>query len=88
MQISIVCVGKIKEAFYRDAIAEYSKRLSRYCKLNIIELADGYMAKNYPSKPYWLYLQNDDNKDSLIVTMFDINNIETLMTKYGNGTIR
>jgi len=40
MQISIICVGKIKEAFYRDAIAEYSKRLSRYCKLNIIEVAD------------------------------------------------
>lgn len=40
MQISIICVGKIKETFYRDAISEYSKRLSRYCKLNIIEVAD------------------------------------------------
>ena len=40
MKISIVCVGKVKEAFYRDAIAEYSKRLSRYCKLEIIEVAD------------------------------------------------
>lgn len=40
MKISIVCVGKIKEKFYRDAIAEYSKRLSKYCKLNIIEVED------------------------------------------------
>ncbi|MBO5069611.1 MAG: 23S rRNA (pseudouridine(1915)-N(3))-methyltransferase RlmH [Roseburia sp.] len=40
MKISIVCVGKIKEKFYRDAIAEYEKRLSRYCKLEIIEVAD------------------------------------------------
>lgn len=40
MRIDIVCVGKIKEKFYRDALAEYSKRLSRYCKLNIIEVED------------------------------------------------
>lgn len=40
MKISIVCVGKIKEKFFRMAIDEYSKRLSRYCKLEIIEVAD------------------------------------------------
>ena len=40
IKISIVCVGKIKEKFFRDAIDEYSKRLSRYTKLNIIEVAD------------------------------------------------
>ncbi len=40
MKITLVTVGKIKEKFYQDAIAEYSKRLSRYCKLNIIEVPD------------------------------------------------
>lgn len=40
MRITVVCVGKIKEKFYRDAIDEYSKRLSRYCKLSIIEVPD------------------------------------------------
>lgn len=40
MKITIVCVGKIKEKFYRDAIDEYAKRLSKYCKLEIIEVAD------------------------------------------------
>lgn len=40
MNINIICVGKIKEAFYRDAVAEYIKRLSRYVKTNIIEVAD------------------------------------------------
>lgn len=40
MNIKIVCVGKIKEKFYRDAVAEYEKRLSRYCKLQIVEVAD------------------------------------------------
>lgn len=38
--IKILCVGKIKEKFYRDAIGEYEKRLSRYCRLSIIEVAD------------------------------------------------
>ena len=40
MKISILTVGKIKEKYLRDAIAEYSKRLSRYCRLEIIEAAD------------------------------------------------
>lgn len=40
MRITILCVGKIKEKFYRDAIAEYEKRLSKYCKFEIIEVAD------------------------------------------------
>ena len=40
MRVTIVCVGKLKEKYWKDAIAEYSKRLSRYMKLEIIELAD------------------------------------------------
>lgn len=40
MKITILCVGKIKEKFYRDAVVEYQKRLSRYCKLEIIEVVD------------------------------------------------
>ena len=40
LNINIVCIGKIKENYLKDAIAEYSKRLSRFCNLNIIELQD------------------------------------------------
>ena len=40
MKIDILCVGKVKEAFYRQAIDEYSKRLSRYANLNIIQVND------------------------------------------------
>ena len=40
LKINILCVGKIKEQYLKDAINEYSKRLSKYCDLNIIELAD------------------------------------------------
>lgn len=40
MKITICCVGKVKKKFYVQAIEEYSKRLSRYCKLEIIEVQD------------------------------------------------
>ena len=40
LSINIICIGKIKEKFFKDSIDEYSKRLSKYCKLNILELPD------------------------------------------------
>lgn len=40
MKITLITVGKIKEKYLKDAIDEYSKRLSKYCKLEIIEVAD------------------------------------------------
>lgn len=46
LQINIICIGKIKESYLRDALNEYSKRLSKYCNLNIIELQD----KKIPDK--------------------------------------
>lgn len=40
MKIKIVTVGKLKEKYLKDGIAEYTKRLSRFCKLEILELVD------------------------------------------------
>jgi 23S rRNA (pseudouridine1915-N3)-methyltransferase len=40
MKINIVAVGKIKESYYRDAIAEYQKRLGRYIDISIVETAE------------------------------------------------
>ena len=40
MKITVITVGKIKEKYLKDAIAEYTKRLSKYCKLEIAEVAD------------------------------------------------
>lgn len=40
MKITVIVVGKVKEKFYREAVAEYEKRLGRYCKLEIIQVED------------------------------------------------
>lgn len=50
VHINIICVGKIKEKYLKDAIDEYSKRLSKYCKLNIIELQDEQIPNNLNDK--------------------------------------
>ena len=46
LNFNIICIGKIKEDYLKLAIDEYSKRLSKYCNLNIIELTD----EKLPSK--------------------------------------
>lgn len=40
MKITIIAVGKVKEKYYRDAVAEYGKRLAKYCRFEIIEVED------------------------------------------------
>lgn len=40
MKITIIAVGKVKEKYYRDAVAEYAKRLAKYCRFEIIEVED------------------------------------------------
>ena len=40
MKVTLICAGKVKEKFYRDAIKEYEKRLGTYIKLNTIEISD------------------------------------------------
>ena len=40
MKITILCVGKVKEKYFRDALEEYAKRLSRYCTFEVLEVAD------------------------------------------------
>ena len=46
LHINIVCIGKIKETYLKDAIIEYSKRLSKYCMLSIIEVNDEPIPNN------------------------------------------
>ncbi|MBR6282143.1 MAG: 23S rRNA (pseudouridine(1915)-N(3))-methyltransferase RlmH [Lachnospiraceae bacterium] len=46
MKITVICVGNIKESYFRDAISEYSKRLSKYTTLEIVEVADEKTSEN------------------------------------------
>ncbi len=50
MKVNIVCVGKIKEKFFTEAIAEYKKRLSRFCVFNIIEVDEASKIDNLEKK--------------------------------------
>ncbi len=46
MNIQIICIGKLKEKYWTDAIKEYSKRLSRFCTLEITELKESLLPAN------------------------------------------
>ena len=59
--IKIICIGKIKEKFFKDAIDEYMKRLSKYHKIEIIELIDSNIKQEKD-----LILKKIDTKDYII----------------------
>ena len=46
LSVHLICVGKLKEKFYLEACAEYQKRLSAYCKLNLVELPEVKLPQN------------------------------------------
>lgn len=50
IHINLICIGKIKENYLKEAIAEYSKRLSKYCKLTITEIIDEQIPNNINAK--------------------------------------
>ncbi len=101
--INILCVGKIKETFFKDAIEEYSKRLSKYCNLNIIEVNDSKVpdklndniAKNIKDEEA-LRMLNQLKKDTYLICL-DLNGKEyssiefsdkiSKLTAYGESNI-
>ena len=62
LHINIVCIGKLKESYFRDAITEYSKRLSKYCNLTITELNDEKIPNN-PNESDNLIVKNKEGKN-------------------------
>ena len=62
LHINIICVGKIKEKYLRDAIDEYFKRLSKYCQLKIIELPDEKIPNN-PSEKEVLAIKEKEGQN-------------------------
>ena len=74
--INIICIGKLKETFFKDAVSEYSKRLSRYCKLEITELPDEKIPNNVSDKTIeeikekeCLNILSHIKKDSYIISL-------------------
>jgi 23S rRNA (pseudouridine1915-N3)-methyltransferase len=61
LNINVICVGKLKEQYLKDAVSEYSKRLSKYCKLNFIELSD----EKLPDKINDSIIQDIKNKEAV-----------------------
>ena len=57
--INILTVGKLKENYLKDAVLEYSKRLSAFCKLNIIEIAEQRLSDNPSQKEIDIALSNE-----------------------------
>ncbi len=49
-EIRIICVGKLKETYWRDAVAEYAKRLSRFAQLTVDEVREELLPKNASAK--------------------------------------
>ena len=62
MRIDLLCVGSVKESFFREAIAEYSKRLSRYVKLNIFEVKDEKTPDNASEKEKIQIMKTEANR--------------------------
>ncbi|MHC1685035.1 MAG: 23S rRNA (pseudouridine(1915)-N(3))-methyltransferase RlmH [Clostridiaceae bacterium] len=78
MNITIITVGKLKEKYLKSAIEEYSKRLTRYCKLNIIEVPDEQTPDNASEKEE-LQIKNKEGqkilshiKDNMFVVALDL----------------
>lgn len=49
LRINIICIGKIKEAYWTNALAEYAKRLSAFCRFQVIELNEERVKSNTPN---------------------------------------
>ncbi|WP_343338134.1 Ribosomal RNA large subunit methyltransferase H [Terrisporobacter petrolearius] len=62
MRISIVCVGKIKEKYLKLGIDEFSKRLSKYCKLEVMELDDEKAPENLSDKEMLMIKDKEGKK--------------------------
>ncbi len=59
MDIEIIAVGKLKEKYFRDAVEEYSTRLSRYCKISITEVQDEKSPENFSEAQKALVMQKE-----------------------------
>ena len=59
IKINLITVGKLKEQYWRDAVAEYSKRLGAFCKLEVIELGESKLPEEPSEKQKLTALQKE-----------------------------
>lgn len=78
MNLTIITVGKLKEKYLKDAVEEYSKRLSRYCKINIVEVQDEKTPENASKKDEDIIKEKEGSRiskhisDSMYVVAMDL----------------
>ncbi|WP_459479733.1 23S rRNA (pseudouridine(1915)-N(3))-methyltransferase RlmH [Clostridium saccharoperbutylacetonicum] len=90
MNITIITVGKIKEKYLRDAIDEYSKRLGRYCKLDIVELSDEKTPDNASEKEEEAIKEKEGQgilskiKDNMFVIAMDLGGKQLTSEEFSN----
>lgn len=63
LTVNVICIGKLKEEYWRKACEEYAKRLSAFCKLQIIELAETKISDN-PSAAQIAQVIESEEKES------------------------
>ena len=76
--MKVICVGKIKESFFKDAILEYSKRISKYTKLEIIEVLDEPIEKTALKKESERILSKIKDSDYVITLEIEGNSLSSL----------
>ena len=79
LHIDIICIGKLKESYLKDAILEYSKRLSKYCIFHIVELPDEKVPTNLSSAEEQKIIEKESNsillhiKENSYIIALDLN---------------
>lgn len=90
MNITIITVGKLKEKYLKEAIEEYSKRLGRYCKLEIVELADEKTPDNASEKEEEAIKEKEGQgilskiKDNMFVIAMDLKGKQLTSEEFAN----
>lgn len=62
LNIRLLCVGKLKERFHKELVAEYCKRLSRYCKISVVEVEDEKIAEGASDKEMQAVLEAEGKR--------------------------
>ena len=91
MNITVICLGKLKEKYLTDAINEYSKRISAYGKLDIIELTPVKLSENPSDSEIKTALEKDANaiatalEELYVQLVAEVNNLGAAIADFDNG---